>query len=392
VEGKHSLLVVDDEPGIVESVYYLLRSDYKVYKATSADEALEVMKNEEIHIIMTDQRMPFMTGVDLLTQLKGDYPDAIRILFTGYADLDAVIAAINQGNVFRYLAKPWNPDELKEAVGAAAVEYERIIKNKEMVEALRKSALAFGSRANISPALISALSDVLVKMCQACQAGGNRREVVQQCARSIAAESERLTTLVASTLNLLMQDALPMAEAPEVFTLREVAEPLQSDLAPILKARNIRLHTKGDISAPVCHNRDLVRGVLCALLSNAVRFSPDNSTIELQAGREDDTVTLQVSDEGEGIPAEDLPHVFEPFFTSQHETRPMSASWRFGSRGVGLGLAIAKKFVEAHGGSIIARNRPGGGTVMTIKLQAPPENEEPRATPRKQEQARSSCL
>jgi response regulator RpfG family c-di-GMP phosphodiesterase len=100
---KHCLLVVDDEPNVCDSVYDLLRRDYRVLKAVSAAEGCRLMQENEVHIIMTDQRMPKITGVELLTKVRVRYPQAIRMLFTGYSDLEAVIAAINQGHIFQFL-------------------------------------------------------------------------------------------------------------------------------------------------------------------------------------------------------------------------------------------------------------------------------------------------
>src|SRR3954464_10846489 len=93
VPGRHTVLVVDDEPDVVKSVKDLLRLDYKVLGATSASEAIKLLKNEVVHIVMTDQRMPEMTGVEFLSQVRGEHPEAIRLLFTGYADIKAVIDA-----------------------------------------------------------------------------------------------------------------------------------------------------------------------------------------------------------------------------------------------------------------------------------------------------------
>ena len=124
---KLCLLVVDDEPEVGNSVYHLLRHKYNVLRAQSAAEAAELMERNEVALIMTDQRMPEMTGVEMLQKLKSQYPEAIRMLFTGYADIDSVIAAINQGHVFRYLSKPWEPQELEAAVDEAAAEYERLV-------------------------------------------------------------------------------------------------------------------------------------------------------------------------------------------------------------------------------------------------------------------------
>src|SRR5260370_15483148 len=102
---RHTVLVVDDEPDVVQSVQDLLRLDYRVLGATRAEEALKLVQEEEVQIVMTDQRMPAMTGVEFLRRLRGEHPDAIRLLFTGYADIKAVIDAINQGKVYRYITK-----------------------------------------------------------------------------------------------------------------------------------------------------------------------------------------------------------------------------------------------------------------------------------------------
>src|SRR5947209_8739349 len=107
--NRHCLLVVDDEPDLVQSVKDLLRFDYRVLTATRASEGLRLMERENVHIVMTDQRMPEMTGVEFLKRLKESYPDAVRLLFTAYADLKAVSDAINEGDVYRYISKPWEP-------------------------------------------------------------------------------------------------------------------------------------------------------------------------------------------------------------------------------------------------------------------------------------------
>jgi response regulator RpfG family c-di-GMP phosphodiesterase len=135
--AKHTLLVVDDEPDVCDSVHDLLRREFRVLKAHSADEGFRLLQSEEVHLIMTDQRMPLVTGVDFLTKVKARRPQAIRMLFTGYADLDSIIAAINQGHIFQFLRKPWQPDELLDAVRIAAAEYDRLAEAQEESERLR---------------------------------------------------------------------------------------------------------------------------------------------------------------------------------------------------------------------------------------------------------------
>jgi DNA-binding NtrC family response regulator len=146
VSFKHSLLIVDDEPDVCDSVHDLLRREFRVFKAHRAEEGYEIMRREEVHIIMSDQRMPRITGVEMLAQVKSRYPQAVRMLFTGFADLDSVISAINQGHIFGFLKKPWQPEELEEAVRNAAEEYDRLTVAAEEREAMRRELESLQTR------------------------------------------------------------------------------------------------------------------------------------------------------------------------------------------------------------------------------------------------------
>jgi response regulator RpfG family c-di-GMP phosphodiesterase len=123
---RHCLLIVDDEPDVCDSVQDWLRREFRVLKAHSAEEGYRLMQEEEVHIVMSDQRMPQITGIELLAKVKARHPQAIRMLFTGFADLESVIAAINQGHVYQFLKKPWQPEELLAAVRQAAIEHDRL--------------------------------------------------------------------------------------------------------------------------------------------------------------------------------------------------------------------------------------------------------------------------
>jgi len=121
---KHPILIVDDEPDVLFSLKGLLRHDFELHTAESGEEALEILRQHPIHVVMTDQRMPGMTGVQLMSQAKSLHPDAVRIVFTGYADIKAVIEAINTGGLYRYITKPWDPDELIDVLHHAARRYD----------------------------------------------------------------------------------------------------------------------------------------------------------------------------------------------------------------------------------------------------------------------------
>ncbi len=143
---KHTLLVVDDEMDVCDSVHDLLRREFHVLKARSAEEGMKLMAEQEVHIIMSDQRMPKITGVELLSQIRQGHPHAIRMLFTGFADLESIISAINQGHIFQFLKKPWKPEDLLKAVREAASEFDRIVVETTRVKKLQEEVNLLNQR------------------------------------------------------------------------------------------------------------------------------------------------------------------------------------------------------------------------------------------------------
>jgi DNA-binding NtrC family response regulator len=131
---KHPILVVDDEAEILTSLRALLRKDYEFHAAQSGYEGLQVLKRQPIHVVMADQRMPGMTGTEFLAAVRAEHPAIVRLVFTGHADIRAVIEAINQGHVFRYLAKPWDADELLLVLRQACEHYERGAERDRLLE------------------------------------------------------------------------------------------------------------------------------------------------------------------------------------------------------------------------------------------------------------------
>jgi len=128
---KISVLYVDDEENNLFSFKAVFRVKYQVHTAISGDEALKTMAEKPVEIIITDQRMPNMTGVEFLEKVIEKFPDPMRILLTGYADMNAVVDAVNKGKIFHYLSKPWNEEELDITINRA---YEAYLEKKKLKE------------------------------------------------------------------------------------------------------------------------------------------------------------------------------------------------------------------------------------------------------------------
>lgn len=131
-----NILYVDDEVHNLNAFKASFRRVFNIFTAESAKDALAILQSETIHIIVSDQRMPVMTGVEFFQSILTDYPDPIRILLTGYADINAVVDAINKGQVYLYITKPWEDEYLKQNLQKAFEIFELRKENRSLIEQL----------------------------------------------------------------------------------------------------------------------------------------------------------------------------------------------------------------------------------------------------------------
>ncbi len=133
---KITVLYVDDEINNLNSFKAAFRRDFDILIATSGSEGLKVLAENQVHVIITDQRMPEMTGVDFLIEVLKSYSDPIRILLTGYTDVNAVIDAVNKGHIYYYINKPWDEDQMKIVIKNAFEIFDLREKNRQLIETL----------------------------------------------------------------------------------------------------------------------------------------------------------------------------------------------------------------------------------------------------------------
>ena len=133
------ILYIDDEQDNLTVFYSAFRRNFKVYLANSGQEGIEIMKMHTIHLVIADQRMPEMTGIEFLERIKIEYPDCIRMVLTGYTDVEAIIQAINKGRVYRYITKPWNKDDLKLTIDRALETFNLKRQNRKLFADLEEA-------------------------------------------------------------------------------------------------------------------------------------------------------------------------------------------------------------------------------------------------------------
>jgi signal transduction histidine kinase len=386
---KHTILVVDDEPDVVKSVQDLLRFDYKVLGATRASDALKLVREQNVHVVLTDQRMPEMTGVDFLRRLREEFPDTVRLLITGYADIRAVIDAINQGSVYRYITKPWEPEELQAVIREAAERYDLVAERRRLVEELKGKNEQLQqtneelSRANeLKSAFIQVASHelrtpltILMGLTRLAGGAAAQQQPLKSFLERIEAAGRRMQHLVDQLVAMLQAGRFerPLDRRPTDVAglLRQAAD----DVRPFVELRGQSLDVE---IAPDVGEADLeaskVRDSLNHLLLNAIKFTPDGGRITLVSGRAEGadgtpaTLRVSVSDTGSGIDAGSLDNLFQPFFTGRDVSHHSSGHYEHGRRGLGLGLSVVKAFVEMHGGTVAVDTQVGRGTTFTITL------------------------
>ncbi|HUS57959.1 MAG TPA: hybrid sensor histidine kinase/response regulator [Planctomycetota bacterium] len=386
---KRPLLVVDDEINILHSLYDLFRLDYRVYTARSGPEALRVLEENEVHVVMADQRMPEMTGVEFLAQMKEQYPDIIRLVFTGYADVRAVVDAINQGNVYRYITKPWEPEELKSIISQAMEQYQLLIDRRRLMQELKEanSSLKMANddlqRAYRELKELDRLKSVFIDIAShelrtpVFVISGFARLLARQSAKppkelkSILESADRLGAIVVNMAKLMearewhhVLDTKPVAAA-------ELIDKSLGQVQPFIEIRHQHLDIKIEQNLPMLEvEPPMIIDAIVNLLTNAIKFTPDEGhiTIHARSSKTEPFVEISVSDTGVGIPPEELPYIFTEFFGTFDTSHHSSGEYEFGRRGIGLGLSVVRKFVEIHGGKVSVKSKVGEGSTFTITV------------------------
>ena len=234
LKTEHTLLLVDDEKAITRSLNRLFRKEgYQILTADSGSEGLEVLKQNDKHVsmIISDQRMPVMNGAQFLEKAKAIRPEAIRYLLTGYSDMEAVIAAVNKGEIHRYLTKPWNDEDLLLQVRQSLEHYELIADNRRLTElTVAQNAKLTELNKNLERKVEERTRQIIEQ--------NQRLEKVNQMLEASFMDSIRLLASMVETLNAnlgkqMRQVAQLSRKVGEVFQL-EPAELDQIEMAGMI--------------------------------------------------------------------------------------------------------------------------------------------------------------
>lgn len=365
------VLFVDDDPANLVVCEAACGDDFEVVTASSAEAAMDLMRTEEVGVIVADQRMPGTTGVELLERVRVEYPDTVRVLITAYSDIQAAIAAINRGRVRRYLRKPWEPGELKAELADALDIYAMTRKLSAMDVRLRETERVY-ALGIVAASIAHEMKNPMMWVTNSLSfAQGELRKLSNQSGPGPV--KSRLEEIEAS-----LTDTRTGVDRV-VDIVRGIELPTRSDsgsLKPVDLAEVLRLSLRL-VSGELMRCASLELDVTCApkikasatklgqvvlnLIVNAMQAisaRPRNmNVISVRLRMEDAWAVLEVADNGPGIPEQDIGRIFDPFFTSKAGV------------GTGLGLAISRRIVEEIDGSLVASSDEQlGGARFTVRL------------------------
>lgn len=375
-----SVLIIDDESSILSALKrLLLHEPFDILTTVHPFEAMDILSKNPIKVVISDQRMPVVSGVQFLKEVKDSYPEIIRILLTGHADMQAAEAAVNVGQIYRFLTKPWDPEELQRTVRQAIDRYDLAserrqlfeqldAKNKEFIDANNKLHRLYEKQKEFTSTVSHELRTPLasIKMAIDIVMSGTPG-VMNQDQLSFLGKAksnvDRLNRLINDILDLSKLEAgkLEMRLVPGDLNTAL----LESIDSQRLVAENKKLALTADLQSEmpeVMFDKDRLAQVMSNLLSNALKFTEQGGVVvKSVVVAQRNSVEISVEDTGPGIKAEDLSRLFEKF-------QQLESSAYNKSGGTGLGLAISKMIVEKHGGKIWAESEYGKGTKVIFLL------------------------
>jgi signal transduction histidine kinase len=384
---RGQLLIIDDEEEILKALYRQFRREYDVYTAPSAEQGYRLMTENPIQVIISDQRMPGMNGAEFFGKIKNEYPDAIRLLLTGYADIQAVISAINDGNIFRYIAKPWDPVELDTIVREAFERYHLIVQNRKLLEELQESNTRLEQRVAERTAELEEMNGRLLTLNQQKDSflgmaahdlrtpltvlqgftdllthPSARPEDFKEFIVIIRETIQQMLVLLDDLLDITAIEAGKLTLRPETVAIAPFIERICKLSYRIGEQKGIQLVT--DVAPdlpPITFDPRRIEQVLNNLLSNAFKFSHGGTTVTVQVRTRPDAVEFAVIDQGQGIRANEIDMVFGEF--QRVSTKPT------GDEGsTGLGLSICRRIVDLHNGHIAVDSAIGQGSRFYFTL------------------------
>lgn len=369
---KIQVLFLDDEQSILNSIQRVFQnSPYRIATTTRPDEALRILSGGDIKVVLSDHRMPGVTGVQFLQNVKEQSPDVIRILFTGYAEFAAAEEAINLGEVYRFISKPWETGDLRETVRHAIQHYDLVMENrhlfletkkkkddlevltgnlKKMCEMQKEFTSTVSHELRTPLASIKSTVDLVLS-----GAPGELNEDQTHFLNKTKENVDRLSRLINDILDLTKMETGKIGFKMAPNDIGQLVHAIVEMHAFVAREKGLFIKIQMEKDLPtLSFDADKLHQVFDNLVGNAIKFTDEGGvTISCVKHSEKNCLEICVADTGSGIRDEDKDKLFLKF-------QQLGDSRKYAG-GTGLGLAICKEIIHRHGGRIWLESQPGQG-------------------------------
>ena len=349
INSKPSLLYIDDAPEFLLLFQASLKNDYNITTADSAEKGLEFLKTHKIKIIVADQRMPGITGIELLEKVAKEYPDILRFMISAFTDFQSAVDGVNKGRIHGFFNKPINPDEIRIAI-AKALEIQILReKNRKIMQELKETNIGLKNTNRNKTIFLQILSRQLSKpindisgTVQALKDKIDSRELVNLVnLLDDSVSNLKLFSSLAQQITLL-----EINENKINFTSlnsRELVEYLIIEKTEQLNKRNIKINLQESKKKLLIHgDHYLVINCLINVLENAIQHTADNGDITINIGYEKELTFFEIIDQGLNY-TENVINKMKTFFTTNDDFLDVN---------INLGFVLVKHIMDAHNGQI----------------------------------------
>jgi signal transduction histidine kinase len=357
------ILIVDDEKDNLEALKRMLRGQYDVTIAESPIEAMKLVQSHLFHVIISDQRMPQMTGVEFLEKAKKLSPLSTRILLTGYTDIESVIDSINRGQIYRYVSKPWEPEDLRmtlrQANEAFLLKKELEDKNQRLEKAVAELTVLDKAKARFLSLVSHELNTPLTVLNSFIELiSDSKKELSSDFEKSISlikGASDRLNEIVKDVVEYVRLESNPILNKQQ-SDLKEILVGVLSDLSEKAKLKNVKQQLNLTESGLVMIDKEQIHTALQRLAQDTLKRAPRDSAVDWFLRVNSEKVEVEVSRSGDPI-SESALNAFETGQSQMHHHQNLA-----------MDLAFCRTIVERHLGVIKVQKN---GDLNRILIEIP---------------------
>lgn len=352
----NNILYLDDEVENLKAFELLFQSDYKVHTAQYLSQANNILDNNEIKVVISDLKMPEISGIDFISQVKDKYPDIVCMIITGYADKRILLDVINKLDLFWLLEKPWNKSELKLAINNAMDKYDSLKKANECSR-LKQLFLA-----NISHEIRTPLNGI-VGFASLIEQAEDKNSISNDYFNILTESAYKLIGIVDDIIMASRIQAGSIQIVSNEIYLNDLLEELYRKFLPIAKEKQIELKVIKRIGLkkiPITTDKEKLSNIFSHLLNNSLKYTKEGC-IEFGIHDEEQFI-LFVKDAGKGIIETDKPIIYDHF--KQGKQKYLGAE----NDGIGIGLSIVKGLIELLNGKIWFESQEDIGTTFYIQI------------------------